>query len=106
MIPFVAEHKKEVGELCRKYPVKRLEVFGFGADGDWRPWVKGLDFLVEFAEMPAKGPDVFETYFGLKEGLETLFRCDVGLATTESNFTEYPSHRKFVEETKELLYAA
>ena len=58
--------------------------------------------------MPEEGPGArrFETYFGLKEGLEAIFRCDVGLATTESHFTENPSHRKFVEETKELLYAA
>lgn len=106
MIPFVAEHKKEVSELCRKYPVKRLEVFGFGADGDWRPWVKGLDFLVEFAEMPAGGPDAFESYFGLKEGLETLFRCDVGLTMSDGNYLENPSRRKFVDKTRKLIYAA
>ena len=50
MIPLIAQHSDELTELCRRHHVKRLEVFGSAAVGDFDPDTSDIDFLVEFDE--------------------------------------------------------
>ncbi len=66
-------------ELCRRFGVRRLDLFGSAATGHFDPARSDLDFLVEFETPPAggfRGP-----YFGLLESLETLFGRKVDLLT-------------------------
>ncbi|WP_376097696.1 nucleotidyltransferase family protein [Roseomonas sp. CCTCC AB2023176] len=45
-----------VAALCRRYHVKRLDVFGSAVAGDFDPDRSDLDLLVEFEDVPeAKG---------------------------------------------------
>ena len=37
MIPLISQHTEELAELCRRHHVKRLEVFGSAAVGDFNP---------------------------------------------------------------------
>lgn len=48
MHPFIHQHQSAIAELCRRYHVQRLEVFGSAARGtDFVPESSDTDFLVE-----------------------------------------------------------
>ena len=64
----IAEAGTTINALCRRYSVRRLELFGSSATGDYRTGSSDLDFLVEFDPLLRESyPD---TYFGLLEDLE------------------------------------
>jgi predicted nucleotidyltransferase len=65
-------HRTEIEALCRQFRVRRLEVFGSAASGNFRPDESDLDLLVEFKESP--GPGYADRYFGLLESLEQSIR--------------------------------
>ena len=102
MNPEVTKHRAELEKLCRRFRVRRLELFGSAAVGTYRAGESDLDFLVEFEELP---PGTYaDTYFGLLESIERLFgaRVDLVVASAIKN----PYFRKSVDDTKALLYAA
>lgn len=88
--------------LCRRFHVRRLEVFGAALRSDFRPGESDVDFLVEFA------PESFKTYaddyFGLKKGLESLLDEPVELIA--GGAIRNPYFRESMEAGKELLYTA
>ena len=49
----VVERAVELDQLCRRYGVLRLDLFGSAATGRYRPEESDLDFLVEFQPLPA-----------------------------------------------------
>ena len=49
MIADIALHREGLRDLCRRFVVRRLEVFGSSARGDFDPAKSDIDFLVEFA---------------------------------------------------------
>ena len=96
------QHRTELEALCRRYGVRRLELFGSGAAGHDRPGESDFDFLVEFETFP---PGAYaDAYFGMLESLEKLFGrpADLVVASAIRN----PYFRQSVERTKLLLYAA
>ena len=48
MIAAVDQHREEISALCRRYGVRRLELFGSAATEVFDPPRSDLDFLVEF----------------------------------------------------------
>lgn len=65
--------------LCRQFRVRRLDLFGSAATGRFDPADSDLDFLVQF---DALEPTLYaDAYFGLLEGLETLFGRSIDLVT-------------------------
>lgn len=103
MIADIALHREELRELCRRFGVKRLDVFGSAARGaDFDTARSDIDFLVEFE--PLQPGAYVDAYFGLKEGLEQLFGRPVDLVTVASIRNRF--FRRNVECTKALLYAA
>jgi predicted nucleotidyltransferase len=88
--------------LCRKYRVRRLDVFGSAADGSFQHGNSDLDFLVEFE--PCEPRDHYERYFGLLEALETLFQRPVDLV--EAAALRNPFFIRQVNESRRLVYAA
>lgn len=102
MSPEFAQYKEALEQLCRRYRVCRLELFGSAATGRDRPGESDLDFLVEFEPLPT---GVYaDTYFGLREALEQLFGRPVDLVVASA--IRNPFFRQSVEQTKTLLYAA
>jgi uncharacterized protein len=100
--PIVKTRLAEVRRLCRRFGVRRLEVFGSSTGGDFDPARSDVDFLVEFErDLPARALD---TYFGLKEGLEALFGRPVDLVM--SGAVENPYLRHGIEQSRETIYAA
>lgn len=102
MIPELTERVAAVEELCRRYKVKRLELFGSAAIGRDRPGESDLDFLVEF-DLLSPG-SYADTYFGLLEGLQQLFGRPVDLVVASA--IRNPYFRNSVERTKTLVYAS
>lgn len=102
MTSLFAQHREELKALCRRYRVRRLELFGSTATGQDRPDESDLDFLVEFDPLP---PGSYaDAYFGLLEALEALSGRDVNLVVASA--IRNPYFLQSVERTKTLLYAA
>lgn len=102
MIALIEQHRGDLDDLCRKYHVKTLELFGSAADGTWDPALSDLDFLVEFQPL---GPgQLFDFFFDLKNDLETLFGRKVDLVAPRAIRNAY--FLKAVNESRQVLYAA
>jgi predicted nucleotidyltransferase len=69
MIEKIALHRKELQELCRRFHVRRLDLFGSAARGDFDPERSDIDFVVEFDHGHPQALSL-KTYFGFKEALE------------------------------------
>ena len=65
-------HRPELVELCRKYRVRRLDVFGSAARGDFNEHSSDVDLLVEFDDMPHA--DRADAYLGFLMAVEALLR--------------------------------
>lgn len=98
----IEEKREQLAELCRRYRVQRLEVFGSVLRDDFDAGRSDLDFLVEFESLPMG--TYAKTYFGLLEALELLFQRPVDLVVASA--IRNPYFRESVERSKALLYAA
>lgn len=94
-------HVAEIPELCRRYGVARLEIFGSAAGDTFDPRHSDLDFLVEF---DADSSRLFDRYFGLKESLEALYGRPVDLVTTGS--LRNPYFIEAISKSRRVVYAA
>lgn len=102
MIELIAHHRAELNELCGRFHVKTLELFGSAALGTFDAAKSDLDFLVEF--LPQAAERSFYGYFELKDALEQLFgrRVDLVMPAAIRN----PYFLKEVNEQRRVLYAA
>jgi predicted nucleotidyltransferase len=82
MIGLLEERRPDVEELCRRYGVARLSVFGSAANDRFDPDTSDLDFLVSFMALPPGRRA--DAYFGLLEGLEDLFGREIDLVEEEA----------------------
>ncbi len=94
--------RSELIDLCDRYGVRRLALFGSALRDDFDPGRSDLDLLVEFS--PTSPQEHAEAYFGLLEDLESLFRRRVDLL--ELGAVRNPYLRREIEEQQETLYAA
>src|SRR5574337_177368 len=103
MIDDISLHREELRELCRRFHVRRLDLFGSAARGDFVPERSDLDFRVEF---DSGAPDALslKTYFGLKESLEALFGRNVDLI--EPGAVRNPYLKASVERSREPVFEA
>jgi uncharacterized protein len=91
-----------VRELCRRFGVRRLDLFGSAATGRFDPARSDLDFLVEFKPMdPAPNATA---YWDLREGLERLFGRSIDLLSEPALVNPYL--RRQIESEKRTLYPA
>lgn len=86
--------------LCRRFRVRRLDLFGSATDGRFDPARSDLDFLVAFEELPDSA--YADAYFGLREGLTGLFGREVDLLTEPA--LENPYLRRQVEAQRRQLF--
>jgi uncharacterized protein len=103
MIDDIRSHREELQVLCRRFYVRRLDLFGSAARGDFDPAQSDLDFLVEFDRDHPQALSL-KTYFGFKEALETLFRRPVDLV--EPRAMRNPYLKASIERSREPLFAA
>jgi hypothetical protein len=100
MIDLIEFHRKQINEICRRYRVERLELFGSAASGKFDKASSDLDFIVQFTD--ADTPGIARRYFGLAEDLEQLFDRSVDLLTDRP--FQNPYFAQAVAETREILY--
>jgi predicted nucleotidyltransferase len=93
--------RREIGLLCHRFGASRLDVFGSVLGDSFDPATSDVDVLVEFDTHA--GFDYFESYFGLKEGLEQLLGRPVDVVSATSI---NPYFLDQVMRTRERLYAA
>lgn len=101
MIDEIASHREELRMLCRRFHVRRLDLFGSAARGDFDPERSDVDFLVEFERDMPFHP--FDAYFGLKEELEELLSRKVDLVMTGT--VRNPYRKASIERDRETIYA-
>lgn len=102
MNPLIAQNRKALDALCRRYGVRRLHLFGSTARGTERPGESDLDFLVDFEPLP---PGAYaDAFVGLQEALQDLLGRPVDLVVASA--IRNPYFRESVESTKTLVYAA
>jgi uncharacterized protein len=102
MIDQIDSHREELQALCRRFHVRRLDLFGSAARGDFDPDRSDFDFVVEFDRTAPQHP--FDSYFGLKEELEALFGRNVDLV--ELSAVRNPYLKASTEQSRENVYAA
>ena len=102
MHPRIAAVEQQLRELCQRFHVKRLDLFGSAAAGAHDPARSDFDFLVEFDL--SREIRAFDAYFGLKEALEGVLgaRVDLVMPTGLRN----PYLRASVERQRQPIYGA
>ena len=99
----IADKKEDLAELCRRYGVARLEVFGSAARGaDFDPQSSDADFLVEFSSDGGVAP--FDQFFDLAEALSMILGRPVDLV--EPGAINNPCLRAAINRSRGLVYAS
>jgi predicted nucleotidyltransferase len=103
MISLIENNYEAIKDLCVKFRVRRLELFGSAIDDEnFDPEESDLDFLVEF--QPLKQGEYADAYFGLLEALETLFNRHVDLVMVRA--IKNPYFLEAINKGRKVLYAA
>ena len=102
MLALIDEKREELFDLCRRFHVRTLELFGSAATGEFDPDRSDLDFLVVF-DRP-EGTNAFHQYFDMRHGLEDLFDRKIDLVC--ANAMRNPYFIKSVNASRRMLYAA
>ncbi len=103
MIPLLEEKRDSIADLCRRYHIARLEVFGSAADEGFDPARSDIDLLVEFAPGQDLGPWL-SLYFEFRDAASQLLGRPIDLVLASA-----PRNPYFIREmnrTRRLLYAA
>jgi predicted nucleotidyltransferase len=100
MIALVELHREAVHALCQEYGVRRLDLFGSAATGEFDPATSDLDFVATFADTQA--PDYLDRYLNFADALEALFGRPVDVIIERS--IRNPDFRRAVEATRQPLY--
>ena len=98
----IEKNRDKLIELCKKYRVAELDVFGSAVTEDFDEQRSDIDFLVEFENTVTR--DRFDNFFNLLEELKKLFNRSVDLV--EPGGLRNPYFIEMVNQTKRRIYAA
>lgn len=94
------EHRRSLAEQCRRFGVRRLEVFGSAARGDFDPAKSDFDFVVSFAD---RSPGTYaDRFLDFADALERLLGRKVDLQTERS--IRNPYFRREVDAVRQVIY--
>ncbi len=102
MVPLIDNHREQISQLCRRFRVRRLELFGSAVSGDFDAGTSDVDFLVEFE--PLQLGEHADAYFGLRESLGKLLSRPVDLVMTRAIHNPY--FLESVNASRTVVYAA
>jgi predicted nucleotidyltransferase len=100
MVSFIERRRNELIDLCRKFKVKRLELFGSATGKLFDPAKSDIDFLVEFEAIAPE--DHAACYFGLLSALQELFDKKIDLV--EIKAIRNPYFKKGIESSRMPVY--
>jgi predicted nucleotidyltransferase len=103
MLELIEGHRDQIAELCRRFGVQRLDVFGSAARGtDFDPEHSDVDLLVSYRpDRPRSG---LTEYFELREALTELLGRPVDLVMAGA--VENPFVRAGIERSRQMLYGS
>jgi predicted nucleotidyltransferase len=87
MLARIEERLEQIAVLCRRFDVKRLELFGSAARGDFNPESSDVDLFIEFLDYDA--PSIADQWFGFQEEMERLLGFPVDLTSARSTSNRY-----------------
>lgn len=102
MDPSITQRRPEINELCRRYRVRRLELFGSAVGNHFDADRSDVDFLVDFE--PLAAGEHADAYFGLLESLGALLARPIDLVMVGAIRNRF--FLEAIEPTRTLLYAA
>jgi hypothetical protein len=103
MVSIVEDNLGKITELCLKYNVRRLELFGSALTGEnFDAETSDVDFLVEF--LPLEAGEHAHTYFGLLKELGSTLGRKVDLVMTRAIKNRY--FLESVNQNRQVVYAA
>jgi len=107
VIEMLKHHEQALADLCERYQVDRLEVFGSaaGAARDFDPAASDVDLIVQFAPGTDMGPWLSH-YFSFQESLERLLGRPVDLVMADALHEARSKFTASVEQSREVVYAA
>lgn len=95
----ILNENKKIAELCRKYNVNRLYLFGSYSNGNYT-LQSDIDFLVSFGEVDLY--NYFDNYLELKQNLEQLLNVPVDLVEEQTIKNPFLLHN--INQSKQLIY--
>src|ERR1700751_44296 len=101
-LPVLDGKIEQLAELCQRFHVKRLEIFGSAATGAFLRESSDLDFVVDFGDQPL-GP-WGGLFLDFADALEALFGRHVDLIMPQS--IRNPYFRQAVDASRQLVYEA
>jgi predicted nucleotidyltransferase len=100
MSSVLEKNKGKLAEVCRRFGVRRLEVFGSAVREDFDPAKSDFDFIVSFAD---KTPGTYaDRYFDFSAAIEKLLGRRIDLLTERS--IRNPYFRREVEAARQIVY--
>lgn len=100
MIALIETRREQIAELCRRYRVELLAVFGSAAKDTSKPERSDLDFIARFADLSE--PGIARRYIGFAQALEGVFNRPVDLLTDQP--FRNPCFARSVAETRQVVY--
>jgi predicted nucleotidyltransferase len=96
----VHDFKGSLAEQCRRFGVRRLEVFGSATRGDFDPETSDVDFIVSFSD---KTPGTYaDRYLDFAAAIEQLLGRKIDLLTERC--IRNPYFRREVEAARQIVY--
>ena len=102
MLQVIIENREIINQLCCKYKVRELYVFGSALNDNFDQSNSDIDFLVDFGSMD--GLTKAHIYFDMLEDFTKLFDTRVDLVMVGAVKNRYIADD--IEATKQILYAA
>ncbi|MHB1158177.1 MAG: nucleotidyltransferase family protein [Phycisphaerales bacterium] len=102
MLDLIKAHQQDIQEICRRFRVRRLELFGSATGDGFDPDRSDLDFLVEFE--PLVEGEHADAYFGLWAALEDLFKRHIDLVMPRAIRNRF--FMQAINRNRQVLYAA
>lgn len=101
MISLLTDNKNAIADICRQFGIRKLDVFGSAATGEFDPDSSDIDFIVDLGGYER---GVSRRFFRFADALEELFGCSVDLITEEQ--ISNPYFRQSVEKQRVNIYDA
>lgn len=102
MVSVLAERQLEIADLCARFGVRRLEVFGSAASEEgFDPQNSDVDLIVDFQPGHDLGPWL-QNYFALRDALSQVVGFPVELVM--SSALKNPYFIREANRTRRLLY--
>lgn len=101
MNAIIESKRADLIALCGRRGVKKLELFGSAARADFDLSRSDFDFMVDLGDDPNVSP--LDSYFGLKDDLESLLGRKVDLVSYGS--VRNPYVKASIDRDKQLVFA-